>query len=118
MTTSLEHLPFIYDLGEEWTELSGLPFVYAFWMARSEGISEEICEALQESKRRGMRQIRTIAEEESKRLGLPLAVCESYLKDNISFELEEEAIAGMQYFFELCLKHKLIDQLPELRFCC
>ncbi|MDP6360716.1 MAG: menaquinone biosynthesis protein [Planctomycetota bacterium] len=117
MTTCLENVPFTYDLGKEWTELTGLPFVYAFWMARSDGISEEICEALQESKRRGMSRLTTIAEEESKRLGLPPSVCESYLRENISFDLDEEAMAGMQHFFELCLKHHLIDQLPELRFC-
>jgi chorismate dehydratase len=118
MTTNLEHLPFVYDLGKEWTDFSGLPFVYAFWMARSDDITEQICEALQDSKRQGIGQIAAIAEEEAKRLGLPASVCESYLKDNISFDLDEAAIAGMQYFFELCLKHHLIEQLPDLKFCC
>ncbi|MDA0840357.1 MAG: menaquinone biosynthesis protein [Planctomycetota bacterium] len=118
MTTKLDRLPFVYDLGKEWTDFSGLPFVYAFWMARSGEISKEICEALQESKKRGMGRIRTIAEEEAKRLDLPASVCESYLKDNISFDLDEAAIAGMQHFFELCLKHHLIEKMPDLKFCC
>ena len=118
MTTNLDALPFVYDLGKEWTDFSGLPFVYAFWMARSDKISEQICEALQDSKRRGMSQIEAIAEEEAKRLGLPASVCKSYLTNNISFELDEAAVAGMHHFFELCHKHHLIEQLPELRFCC
>jgi chorismate dehydratase len=33
--SGIDDFPFVHDLGEVWNEMTGLPFVYAHWLARS-----------------------------------------------------------------------------------
>ncbi len=76
-----------YDLGQEWHEWTGLPFVYAFWAVRSGvelGAAEE---ALHEAKRQGLERIGEIAQREAKVLGLDAGFCRRYLQTIIQFDL-------------------------------
>ena len=41
-----------WDLGEQWLKETGLPFVFAMWVAR-DGAMPEVASALQKSRRRG-----------------------------------------------------------------
>lgn len=34
--SGIDDYPFVHDLGEVWDEMTGLPFVYAHWLARSD----------------------------------------------------------------------------------
>jgi chorismate dehydratase len=34
--SGIDDFPFVHDLGEVWNEMTGLPFVYAHWLARSD----------------------------------------------------------------------------------
>ena len=52
-----EHLvyPYQMDLGEQWKLLTGLPFVFAMWMLRKDGVAaegQEVGRILAESRRR------------------------------------------------------------------
>ena len=53
MRCSLPGFPFSYDLGQEWDEWTGLPFVYAVWAVRPGVDLGMVPEALAEAKRRG-----------------------------------------------------------------
>src|SRR6185295_6426877 len=59
-----------YDLGQEWHDWTGLPFVYAFWAVRPGVELGPVAEALHEAKRRGIENVGAIAQCESKALGL------------------------------------------------
>src|SRR5438874_3787253 len=64
-----------FDLGQEWHDWTGLPFVYAFWAVR-EGVELGPVEAaFTEAKRRGMARAGEIAQRESPRLGLDAGFC-------------------------------------------
>ncbi len=43
-----EHIPYIYDLGRIWYERTGLPFVFALWIARKDLCKEEILSRFKE----------------------------------------------------------------------
>ena len=43
------------DLGEEWTAMTGLPFIYAAWTGRSGAVTGADVEALQEAQQIGVR---------------------------------------------------------------
>ena len=58
------------DLGEVWHKFTGLPFVYACWVARTEAELDDLPELLLESKARGIAQIPEIARIEAKKLGI------------------------------------------------
>ena len=54
MRACLPGFTYAYDLGQEWHDWTGLPFVYAFWAVR-EGVDlGDIEPAFQEAKRRGI----------------------------------------------------------------
>lgn len=88
--------PVEWDLGEEWKEWTGLPFVFAMWVAREGFESSGLRRALDAARDEGERQFEEIARIESIKLGLPQETCLSYFRDNLRFHLgtrEREALA-------------------------
>ena len=41
---------------------------------------------------------------------------EGYLRDHICYDLGPSQIAGLDEFYRLAHRHRLIDSVPELRF--
>lgn len=97
------------DLGAVWHELTGLPFVYACWVARAGVQLGEAPDVLREAKTRGITQIPKIARIESEKLGLPEPLCRDYLQKHIHYGLGESEIAGLRQFYELAVKHRLAE---------
>lgn len=80
-------LPFeSLDLGEQWTDLTGLPMVFAVWAGRPEFIREPFGDALAASCRYGLARIEDIVREEAPRRGMPETLVRDYLTRNIQFE--------------------------------
>jgi chorismate dehydratase len=104
------------DLGDEWDDLTGLPFVYALWVGRRESLSEEDVFALVKAKDYGIQNIDTISYEASQRYGVDFDFCKSYLTENLFYELGEREIAGMKEFFTYAFYYGVIDFIPEIKF--
>jgi chorismate dehydratase len=104
------------DLGDEWDDLTGLPFVYALWVGRRESLSEEDVFALVKAKDYGIQNIDTISYEASQRYGVDFDFCKSYLTENLFYELGEREIAGMREFFTYAFYYGVIDFIPEIKF--
>ena len=100
------------DLGAEWTAMTRLPFVWAFWAGRPDAMSSEAVEALTEARDRGVAASDAIADAycgaERAALG------RRYLRDNIYYRLGEREEAGLHRYFELAAKHGLIDRPREV----
>lgn len=97
------------DLGTAWHELTGLPFVYACWVARGEVALGTAPNLLLEAKKRGVTQIPEIVRIEAKKLGLPKSLCENYLQHHIHYDLGESEIAGLEHFYKLAVKNGLVE---------
>jgi chorismate dehydratase len=101
-------LPYIYDLGDEWLKMTGLPFTFAVWAARRERAAEleaaGIFDALYASTQVGLTEDARehLATAYAARLGLPAGVCRRYLRD-LRFNLTEDDLAGLKLFLELAL---------------
>ncbi len=95
------------DLGEAWHTFTGLPFVYACWVARGDVDIGDLPTLLYRAKTLGITQIPDIAEQEAPRLGLPELLCLDYLRNRIRYDLNAAAIAGMQRFYEYAVKNRL-----------
>jgi chorismate dehydratase len=95
------------DLGEQWTSLTGLPFVWAFWAGRPGVLSAAALAALVEARDVGVAASDAIADEycgpERAALG------RAYLRDNIQYVLDERAANGLRRYCELAAKHGVID---------
>lgn len=105
-----------FDLGQEWHDWTGLPFVYAFWAVR-EGVDlGPVAEALAEAKRRGCARIGQIAHEEAPRLGLDAGFCRRYLANIIHFDLGPREQAGLHHYYMLACELGLARRGVAMRF--
>jgi chorismate dehydratase len=105
-----------FDLGQEWFDWTGLPFVYAFWAVR-EGVDLGAVEdALIEAKRRGCTRCGIIAHEEAPRLGLDAGFCRRYLSTIIQFDLGPREQAGLHYYYMLAGELGLAPRGVNLEF--
>ena len=90
-----------YDLGQEWHDWIGLPFVYAFWAVRDGVDLGPVEAALHEAKRRGLDRIGPIAHDEAPKLGLDAGFCRRYLQSIIHFDLGPREQAGLHHYYML-----------------
>jgi chorismate dehydratase len=89
------------DLGEEWKRQTGLPFVYALWVAR-EGVDlKDAVERLLQARSEGMANLPQIAAEAAIELGIDEAVCLNYLTTVIQYQLGERQVQGLSLFQKL-----------------
>ncbi len=90
-----------FDLGQEWHDWTGLPFVYAAWAVRPGVALGGVAEALYEAKRRGCAEVGRIAAREAPRLGLDAGFCRRYLANIIRFDLGPRELAGLHHYYML-----------------
>ncbi len=109
------------DLGQAWKQHTGLPWVSAFWAARSDavaeiGVARRVAQDLLASRDAGLANLAPLAREWSARLGLPLSTVQHYLGHNIHYLLDENCLRGISRFYADAAECGLIDRQPELRF--
>ena len=104
------------DLGEAWHQLTGLPFVYACWVAREAASLGDLPEVLRRSKALGVTQIPEIARIEARKLGLPEKLCRTYLQHHIKYDLGGPAIKGLERFYKYAVKNNLTPPCRRLSF--
>lgn len=105
-----------FDLGQEWRDWTGLPFVYAFWAVRPGVDLGPVEAALHEAKRRGLERIGPIAQHESARLGLTPGFCRRYLQSIIHFDLGPREQAGLHHYYMLACELGLARRGISLDF--
>jgi chorismate dehydratase len=106
----------VYDLASEWFEMTGLPFVFAFWAARPGVRLPEGIHPFVESRSLGLASLTAIAREESVPLGLPEASLEAYLRDNIHYDLGSEEIRSLWLFSRMARESGIVASVRELEF--
>jgi len=111
---------YVYDLGELWAELTGLPFVFALWIVTREAAEMKLGEVrvlgaqLLEAKRLAYGSYEEIA---AGCKGMEWIGCDTLVDywRSISYDLTPEHIAGVRRFFMLAEELKLLPAAPELR---
>ena len=105
-----------FDLGQEWQDWTGLPFVYAFWAVRSGVELGATADALLEAKRRGCAQAGAIAQREARLLGLDAGYCRRYLANIIHYDLGPRESAGLLHYYQLAAELGLAPRGKRLEF--
>jgi chorismate dehydratase len=105
-----------HDLGQEWFDWTGLPFVYAVWAVRKGAELGTVAEALNEAKRRGCARCGIIAHQEAPRLGLDAGFCRRYLANIIRFDLGPREQAGLRHYYLLACELGLAPHGVSLSF--
>jgi chorismate dehydratase len=107
---------FIYDVAQQWREMTGKPCVLAVWAGRPEVITPEVVADFLASRDYGLSRIGDIAEGASLKLDLPPSALESYLRESIDFSLDAENLAGLHLYFKQCADSSLIPALQPVEF--
>jgi cyclic dehypoxanthinyl futalosine synthase len=107
--------PYIYDLGAEWTEQIGLPFVYAAWIGRPDVLAPGDVALLQESLALGLVNLPEIARTWSSQNGEEAALGERYLSENIHYALGARELCGAAAFLERAHAAGFLAQKRVLR---
>jgi chorismate dehydratase len=105
-----------FDLGQEWYDWTGLPFVYAVWAVRPGVDLGSVAEALAESKRRGLARVGVIAHQEAPRLGLDAGFCRRYLSTILHFDLGPREQAGLHHYYRLACELGLARRGVNLEY--
>ncbi len=87
---------YIYDLAAAWKSFTGLPFVFAAWIA-NKNLPEDFLELFNEANRAGLQQLDKVIEEN------PYVIYDlnTYYRKNISYILDEEKRKGMAKFLKM-----------------
>ncbi len=88
------------DLGEEWTKMTGLPFVYAAWTGRPGAVTPEEVRHRVEAPREGHAAGDLICAEYARGDSGRTAKAAAYLRDNVKYGLGAEEAAGLQMFLD------------------
>ncbi len=90
---------YAFDLSEEWTKYTGLPFVFAVWVAQS-NFSEQFLEQFNASLKFGLQNIDTIVHEYQKKHPNSDINLKKYLTESISYDLSPEKRKGLSLFLQ------------------
>ncbi len=100
----------VLDLGEMWTEYTGLPFVYAAWAIHpnlSPQEKEALSSILQNAASRGLKERDQFA---------TTALERQYLREHIRYTLDSKAIEGWQRFLHYAATLRKISSPTTLNF--
>lgn len=104
------------DLGEEWFDMTGLPFVYAFWAGHELALKAADVLAIQESYRLGAENIEEISRAFAAVQSNGWEFYRDYLTKNISYRFGEQEKEGLSEFYRYAFYFGLIDHIPDLHF--
>jgi chorismate dehydratase len=104
------------DFGEEWRAMTGLPFVYAFWAGWPGVLSAPDLASLRDAKEAGARNVEAVARAYFGEDDAKVAIGTKYLRENVSFDLGEAELAGLQRFYEYAAELELVPAAGSLRF--
>jgi predicted solute-binding protein len=96
--SALRQPRYVYDLGAEWVDMTGLPMVFAVWAGRQEVVTPEVVAAFLESCRYGRARIEEIVASEAPRRGFPPELVREYLTRHMVNELGPRDYEGMELF--------------------
>jgi chorismate dehydratase len=85
--------PYIYDLGEAWKALTGLPFVFAAWIS-NRALDPAFIKEFDEANRQGLRQIDAVVAGNP----YPLFDLHDYFTKYLDYRLDDEKRQGLKKF--------------------
>lgn len=116
-----DKFPYCLDLGEVWTGLTGLPFVFAVWAVKKmlytkcPEMIRAVHRALLASKAWGLNHLDIISHNICSKINLGPAQCQAYLQ-GLNFDLEEPHQKGLMMFFHRLSQMGILNFLVTLEF--
>ena len=107
---------YVFDLMERWNNLTGLPFVFAFWAARRDFDDKSVYALLAESRDFGLSNLDVIAERYATKMELEKDFVLSYLKRNVQYHMDSDGVEAIRLFHELAREVGAIKSVRGIEF--
>jgi chorismate dehydratase len=104
----------VYDLGQGWKDLTGLPFVYAGWLAREDRVSAQMADALTAARDWGVSNLEALSLKWSASMNLPLDRCRDYFINVMDYQLGNAQLKALHLFQQKCAEHNLVRGMHRL----
>ncbi len=95
---SHDDYPYQMDLGEGWRDLTGLPFVFAVWMAKRDTELGGLPDVLDRQRQLNAQHIDAIADRHAKRHGWEISAARQYLGQVLSYRVGPEHLQAIERF--------------------
>lgn len=103
----------VLDLGEAWEALTGLPFVFAAWIARDREVALSAGDTLRAARDWGVAHLPELARDWSRRTQMPFDIARDYLVNVMEYDLDGAKRAALDRFRELCVTHGVMEHGPS-----
>lgn len=112
---SADLFPHHLDLGQAWKDLTGLPFVFATWMAPAGADLGPLPGLLERLRESNLAALDGVVARHASELGWPPALAREYLGERLCFDLGERQLEAMELFWRRCAGLGLIHRQRSLR---
>ena len=103
----------VFDLATLWHDFTGFGFVFAMWMARANAAEQLKALDFMAARDEGLAHLEQIAAGYEDKSLTPGEIQE-YLTRNIEFQMDEDMTKGLELYFDLALKHDLIESAKPI----
>jgi chorismate dehydratase len=104
------------DLNDEWVDLTGLPFVYAFWAGREITITPEDIKMLNFSFNLGMNHLEEISKDYAEKHKENWAFYHDIFTQQLSYSFSDQEKDGLNEFYNYAFFYGFSEFIPELHF--
>lgn len=101
------------DLGAAWKDLTGMPFVFAAWMARKGTALGDLPRRLEEAKRQGLANVEQIIQRHALSRGWPADIARQYLCEYLKYDIGERQLEAIRRFHALAARHEVLEAPPR-----
>ncbi len=108
--------PFHLDLGRAWRDLTGLPFVFAAWMAIRGTEIGPVSQTLEEIRSNNRFHLETLVPLWARRHQWPPDLALVYLRDLLDFDLGPLQLQAIRLFWKECAELGLIGSVRDVGF--
>ena len=108
-----ERMPHQLDLGGAWKALTGLPFLFAAWMARDGVELGDLPDVLARARADGQAHVESIIAREAGPRGWPADVARQYLTQYLKFEVGPDQVRAVEQFHRLAHRHGALPLHPR-----
>lgn len=115
-------IEYCYDLGVEWKNWTGLPFVYALWLVNRNAVKYKQAElaaftkVLDQARDQLPAAFGRIAVAAAAGSWMTADYLEAYWRNALTYRLDERHLAGLKRYYALAFESGLLDSLPTLQF--
>lgn len=105
-----------FDLAERWKNFTDCGFVFAMWMTNADKQKAANTIDFAAARDEGLTHLDEIVANYETEISLPREKFRNYLSENISYSIDDSMRKGLQLFFELARKNRLIEKSKSLNF--